>query len=194
MVPAIAAAAVLLAGCGSGNDATTANGEPGAGVAAAGGMESHGTPAQPDRGPVDGAGKQRREDGADAKQGRSEDKKASRGPAQPEDTSRPARRAKIERKLKESCPPDVDEASCEAMVEGFLASRGKSTGHAVEKPSDCTRSMSKEECEATLRAQKESEGNYSVDVEECLANPTPRCEEVLRPLFEQQRAAESSGG
>ena len=108
--------------------------------------------------------------------------------------SRAARREKVERKLKERCPPDADAASCEALVEGFLAAKGKSTGSEVDEPADCTQAMSEEECERTLKAQKASEGNYSVDVEKCLANPTPRCEEVLRPLFEQQQAAEQSGG
>jgi hypothetical protein len=105
-----------------------------------------------------------------------------------------ARREKVERKLKEQCPPDADMASCEALVQGFLAAKGKSTGSAVDEPGDCTQAMSKGECEKTLKAQKASEGNYSVDVEECLADPTPRCEEVLRPLFEQQQTAEASGG
>jgi hypothetical protein len=192
VVPTIAAA-VLLASCGSGDDSTTVSSGPDAGVATAGGHGSSGKMGQPDRGPAGAGDSRHRDDAADAGQHRSPGSKA-RGAAPPEDSAGPAREAKIERKLKESCPPDVDAASCEAMVEGFLATQGKSSSHPVEKPGDCTRSMSREECEATLRAQKESEGNYSVDVEECLADPTPRCEEVLRPLFEQQRAAESSGG
>lgn len=104
-----------------------------------------------------------------------------------------ARRRHVKRKLEEECPPDVDEASCKAMVDGFIAEGGHSQGKPLNDPGDCTRTRSKEECEASLKAQKAAEGTYSVDVEECLDDPTPRCEAVLRPLFERQQAAEEAG-
>jgi hypothetical protein len=54
--------------------------------------------------------------------------------------------------------------------------------------------MGKAECETTLTAQKEAaeSAGASFDVQACLAHPTPRCEAVLRPFLEQQRAAEEA--
>lgn len=123
-------------------------------------------------GQANGAGKAERADGRDANS---------------------AQRQQVKRKLEQECPPDADDASCEAMVDGFIAGRGDSKGKPLNDPEDCTQTRSKQECERDLRAQKAAEDTYSVDVEECLADPTPRCEAVLRPLFEQQQAAEEAG-
>jgi hypothetical protein len=195
-VSAIAAAGILLAGCGSGDETTSATERTSAEVATPdSGGEGQEKKSGPNRAPAD-------RDGGQSGKSNKSGKKAGHGQAADpgsvdtpgDDGSTSARREKAERKLKEHCPPDADKASCEVLVEGFLAAKGKSAGHAVDEPGECTQAMSEEECERTLKAQKASEGNYSVDVEECLADPTPRCEEVLRPLFEQQQAAEASGG
>jgi hypothetical protein len=195
-VLAIGTAGILLAGCGSGDEATSATERTSAEAAAPdSGGEGPERKSGPSRAPADRDGGQSgksNKSGKEAGHGQATDPGSADTPGEGGSTS--ARREKAERKLKEHCPPDADKASCEALVEGFLASKGKSTGSAVNEPSDCTQAMSEEECERTLKAQKASEGNYSVDVEECLADPTPRCEEVLRPLFEQQQAAEASGG
>lgn len=190
---AIVALGALLGGCGSGDGETT-QGSAAAEVAPAGAGEASGADRQGETGAEGNrASKPSGKGKGKGKQGGSPGSHSGKGPD--EQGSNSARhREVVKRKLEKSCPPDVDRASCEAMVEGFLAADGKPKGRAVSRPEDCTRAMSKEECEATLKAQKASEGTYSVGVEECLDNPTPRCEEVLRPLFEQQQAAERSGG
>ncbi len=192
----IGTAGILLTGCGSGEKTISATERTSAEVAAPdSGGEGPEKESGPSRAPADHDGGQSGKSSKRVKEaghGRATDPGSADAPG--DDGSTSARREEAERKLKEHCPPDADTASCEALVEGFLAAKGKSTGSAVNEPGDCTQAMSEEECERTLKAQKASEGNYSVDVEECLANPTPRCEEVLRPLFEQQQAAEASGG
>lgn len=186
---AIVVLGALVGGCGSGGEATTNDGaaaEAGAGETAGANRQSEtgaeGNRESEPRGKSNEKGEQGGVPGSHPG-----DEPGERG-------SDSARREIVKRKLEKSCPPDVDKASCEATVEEFLDSRGKSKTSEVAKPEDCTRAMSKQECEATLKAQKASEGTYSVNVEECLDNPTPRCEEVLRPFFEQQQAAEQSGG
>jgi hypothetical protein len=192
-VLAIGAAGILIAGCGSGDETTAATERTSAKAErnSGEGQEMKGGPGRP---PTDRDGGQPGKgdkSGNEAAHGQVAD--PASGETAGDDDLRAARRDKVERKLEEQCPPDADAASCEALVEGFLGAKGKSTGSEVDEPGDCTQAMSREECEKTLEAQKASEGNYSVDVEKCLANPTPRCEEVLRPFFEQQQAAEASG-
>jgi hypothetical protein len=194
-VLAISTAGILAAGCGSGDETTSATERTSAEAAAPDSGEKQEKKGRPSRAPADrdgGRPGKSNKSGKEAGHGQAADPGSVETPG--DGGSMSARREKVERKLKEQCPPDADAASCEALVEGFLAAKGESTGRAVDEPGDCTQAMSKEECEKTLKAQKASEGNYSVDVEECLADPTPRCEEVLRPLFEQQQAAEASGG
>lgn len=185
---AIVALGALLGGCGSGDEATTNDGAA-AEAAPAGSGETSGA----DRQGKTGAGGNRDSELPGKSKGKGEQNGPHSGDAPDERGSDSTRREIVKRKLEKSCPPEADEASCEAMVEEFLVSKGKSKASEVAGPEDCTRAMSREECEATLKAQKAAEDTYSVDVEECLDNPTPRCEEVLRPYFEQQQAAEQSG-
>jgi hypothetical protein len=188
---AIVALGALLGGCGSGDEATTNDGGA-AEAARAGSGETSGADKQGESGAGSkGDSKSRGKDEGEGKRGGSPGSHPHAAADEPGSGS--ARREIVKRKLEKSCPPDADKASCEALVEGFIDGKGKSKGHGVNGPEDCTQAMSKEECEATLKAQKAGEGTYSVDVEECLDNPTPRCEEVLRPFFEQQQAAQQSG-
>jgi hypothetical protein len=54
--------------------------------------------------------------------------------------------------------------------------------------------MSRAECEEVLAAQRAAaEAGASIDVRECVQHPTPRCEEILRPILEAQRAAMQGG-
>ena len=194
-VLALGSAGIVLAGCGSGDETNSGTEMTSAEVAAPNSGEEKEKKGRPGRAPADsGGGKSGKSNKSGREAGHGQATKPGSAATPGDDGSRSARREKAERKLKEHCPPDADKASCEALVEGFLAAKGESSGHAVNEPGECTQAMSEEECERTLKAQKASEGNYSVDVEECLADPTPRCEEVLRPLFEQQQAAETSDG
>jgi hypothetical protein len=179
------------AGCGSDNG-TTVQGNAASGSASAGPEE-----AGQQSGESDGvAGRKARRDSAEApeagRNGRSRADGAGKanGAAGRDDS---ARRRQVKRKLEQECPPDADAASCEAMVDGFIAGRGDPKAKPLNDPEDCTQTRSEEECETDLRAQKAAEDTYSVDVEECLDNPTPRCEAVLRPFFERQQAAEEAG-
>lgn len=188
----ILALAALLGGCGSGDEATTrddvaAEAAPAGSGQASGSDRQEGNGAAADR-DSEPPGKKKRKGEQNGSPG------SDPGDVPDQQGSGAAHRERVKHKLEKSCPPEADEASCEAMVEEFLISKGKSKSSEVAAPEDCTRAMSKEECEATLKAQKASQGTYSVDVEECLDDPTPRCEEVLRPLFEQQQAAEQSAG
>lgn len=102
--------------------------------------------------------------------------------------------AKVKRKLAKYCPPGTSKEECEGLVEGFLEKQdAKSTQ--VAKPQDCTKAMSRSQCEELLRKQQQAaagEGS-SVDVQQCMEHPTPQCEEALRPVFEQQLAAQQAG-
>jgi hypothetical protein len=56
--------------------------------------------------------------------------------------------------------------------------------------------MSRETCEAMFAAQKAAaeRPDESVNVDECLQNPTPRCEAVLGRIVEEQYAASQESG
>jgi hypothetical protein len=180
------------AGCGS-EDGATVQGGPAGRSASAGSEEAAQSSGESDR----VAGRKARRDSADGPEAGTSERHQAHGAGRTKEAdghgADSARRPQVKRKLEEECPPNADDASCEAMVEGFIADRGHSKGKPLNHPEDCTQTRSKEECETDLRAQKAAEGTYSVDVEECLDDPTPRCEAVLRPLFERQQAAEEAG-
>lgn len=92
------------------------------------------------------------------------------------------------------CPKGVDLSQCEALAEDAEQAKN-APSYVVTAPDDCLKAMSQDECEALYAAQKQAaEANgASVDVQACLRNPTPECEAVVRPLAEQQRAAEEAG-
>jgi hypothetical protein len=96
------------------------------------------------------------------------------------------------RKLRKHCPKGVDAKSCTALIEAFVTAQGAES-QPIASPEECTETRSKAECEVVLKQQSESEGE-AVSVQECLAKMTPKCEELLRPLFESQQASEAAGG
>jgi hypothetical protein len=91
------------------------------------------------------------------------------------------------------CPKGTDVSQCEALVEASEQA-SSSPSYTVTQPEDCLKAMSQQECEATYSAQKQAaeSGGTSVDVQACLEDPTPRCEAIVRPFLEQQRAAEEA--
>ena len=105
----------------------------------------------------------------------------------------PTQQAAVEQQAARHCPKGVALVQCEALVEGSKQG-ANSPSYTVSDPEDCLRAMSQEQCEATYKAQKEAAESAGppVDVQECLKNMTPRCEAILRPLFEQQHAAEEA--
>lgn len=74
-----------------------------------------------------------------------------------------------------------------------MAKAPETPSRRFEEPSDCLKAMSREQCEALAAAEKGGHGE-SVNLEECIDNPTPRCEEVLRPVYEEQVAASNGRG
>jgi hypothetical protein len=106
----------------------------------------------------------------------------------------PKQQAAIEEEAVKHCPAGTDLPQCKALVEGAKQST-KTRSFEVKEPEDCLEAMSKSDCEATYAAQKEAAEatGESVDVQACLKSPTPKCEAILRPLFEQQQAAEEAG-
>lgn len=102
--------------------------------------------------------------------------------------------AQVKRKLTKYCPQGTSKEECEGLVEGFLETQDAASAQ-VAQPQDCTKAMSRSQCEELLGKQHQaaaSEGS-SVDVQECMEHPTPECEEALRPVFEQQIAAQQTG-
>jgi hypothetical protein len=97
------------------------------------------------------------------------------------------------RKLRKHCPKNVGSKACTAMVESFVAAQG-TEAKSLNSPEECVASRGKAECEEILRQQSEAAGGESVNVQECLANMTPKCEEILRPYFESRQASEAAGG
>jgi hypothetical protein len=209
---AVSATALLVAsvlgagaiGCGSSGDTTSA-GTVGATIASPGQRDAAGNL-------VTGPSQATRQDAADAANGagrRGRGDQASKGaagepgaPAQPlsspadkspdpERDGGPRDQRSIERVAAKHCPKGIDLAQCKALVEGSKQTQD-SPSYVVAEPSDCVKAMGQAECEATYAAQKaaaESAGE-SVDVQECLRNPTPRCEAILRPVFEAAKEAE----
>jgi hypothetical protein len=95
-------------------------------------------------------------------------------------------------KVSKACPSSASRSQCEALVAGYEQSKS-APSYTVTEPEDCLKTMSRGECEVLLTAQKAAaESGTSVDVQECLRNPTPTCEAIVRPLLEQQRAAEEA--
>jgi hypothetical protein len=104
--------------------------------------------------------------------------------------STPGHRQALGHKAAQDCPAGLSAAQCGALVEAYAAARAKGADATeINDPKDCLKVMSRENCEAMLSAQKaaaEAAGT-PVNVDECMQNMTPRCEEVLRPMFEAQR-------
>jgi len=85
------------------------------------------------------------------------------------------------------CPPNLTRAQCAAVVRA--TTRG-APSNVLNEPRDCLKIMSRAECEALAAELRDAfERSDSFGFEECLQNPTPKCEEVFGPVLEQQRAA-----
>ena len=71
----------------------------------------------------------------------------------------------------------------------------KSPSRRPNDPEYCLEGMSREECEEVFRAQQRvAQRGGSVNAEQCVENPTPECEEALRPILEAQYAASQGSG
>jgi hypothetical protein len=192
----ISAAVLLLAcaaiGCGSGGEGTTTM--PAAAVTgeeAASGASSGGGPSGRGAGKASEGDGKRPKAGARSKHAGAGRPKASGNGKQGESSPHSA---KVKRKLTKYCPRGTSKEECQGLVEGFLETQdAKSTQ--VAEPQDCTKAMSRSQCEELLRQQKQAAAREtsSVDVQQCMDHPTPQCEEALRPVFEQQIAAQQAG-
>lgn len=170
--------AVVLAGCGSGGDAT-------APVEAGPSGNPEGSGATPGTEPVEKSGASQRATARSDESHRSNDSASGEPgppPSAPERGGSEAVRA-ADRAAVRGCIARFGRSACEEMVReaGAPATR-------VDEPSDCLKAMSKARCEEMAAAQRAGEEHGdSVNLEECIENPTPKCEAVLRPLLEAQR-------
>lgn len=97
---------------------------------------------------------------------------------------------------KKHCPSGLSAAQCGALAEAFIKANEAGSPHPLNEPRDCLEVMSRENCEAMFAAQAAAaeSPHSSVDVDECVRNPTPRCEAVLGRVFEEQYAASQEAG
>lgn len=94
------------------------------------------------------------------------------------------------RKLAKICSQGLARAKCKSVARDLAE---PSPSHTMDSPRDCLAVMSKEECESLAKAVTGAPTGGSVNVEECLKNPTPHCEEVLGPVLEAMHAAHQAG-
>jgi hypothetical protein len=163
-----------LSGCGS-DDEGVSKGEAGSPAKTA---TSGTVPGEPRTGPV--------AEGKRPAQGTAAREKAEGGVgpgAGPGDGDDARRLAKI-------CPRGLTRAECRSVVKQLAKA---SPSHRMNEPRDCLEVMSRDECEALARALADARTG-SVNVEECVRNPTPHCEEVLGPVLEAQYAASQEAG
>ncbi|HET7509961.1 MAG TPA: hypothetical protein VFJ65_06905 [Solirubrobacterales bacterium] len=90
----------------------------------------------------------------------------------------------------------MSENTCRDYIESSLEAEKGTNSTKVSGPHDCTQAMSRSQCEELLQQQKQAaaEEGSSVNVQQCMAHPTPHCEEVLREEIERQQAAQQAGG
>jgi hypothetical protein len=90
------------------------------------------------------------------------------------------------RKAKASCPRGLSPAQCEETVKQYGSAAPGPTVPA-STADDCVAVMGQAECEALLaKQQAAAKEGESVSVDECLREPTPRCEAVFGPVIKQQ--------
>jgi hypothetical protein len=94
------------------------------------------------------------------------------------------------RKLAKICPRGLSRAECKSVAKDLAE---PSPSRTMDDPRDCLAVMSKEECESLAKAVTGAPTGGSVNVEECVKNPTPHCEEVLGPVLEALHAAHQAG-
>ena len=87
------------------------------------------------------------------------------------------------------CPSGVSRSQCEVIAEQV----SDTPSYAVSSVEDCVKAIGKEGCERLLEVERAAQGGSpSIDVNECLQNPTPRCEAALRPILEAEQAASNA--
>ncbi len=206
----LALAAVLaVAGCGGGGEDSTAAKTPGVVVAGSDGSDPAASVPGSSSAPSSQAGGNGSSDGGE------DGGAASAGAGQPGNGGSPTRsggggdgkgqgqgqdgtetqapNGGIKRVAAKHCPQGVELNQCKALATDAEQAPSAPT-YPAAVPEDCLKVMSREACEALYTAQKQAaEANgASVDVQACLQNPTPECERIVRPLVEQQRAAEEA--
>ncbi|HEX7243964.1 MAG TPA: hypothetical protein VF245_00175 [Solirubrobacterales bacterium] len=176
-IGALLIAALLVGGCGSGGDTTTAVGTDRPSDRA----ESGGASRAEAEGSGSAAGANT-QSGAPHRSSGNENGAADRPSASPvQGKAKPA--VAGDRAAVRSCLARFGRTVCNEMVR-----QGAAPATRVDEPSDCLKAMSKAMCEELAAAQQAGEEHGdSVNLEECIENPTPKCEAVLRPLLEAQR-------
>lgn len=98
------------------------------------------------------------------------------------------------KKLRRRCPKGMEPAACDELVKTYLEAQNPAPAPPQPEPGQCPEALSKAECEAAVAATKTAEKGGAVNVQECLANMTPQCEEALRAAFEAQAHAQEGAG
>jgi|GEM_PF-4284054 len=183
--------ALGAAGCGSGGDGSTtapasASGESPSGQVATGKKQEVGSGPQ-------GQGARKGNPARSRHSNKAARERGKVGSKPPRGSGADRHSARVKRKLAKACPKGMSENNCRAYVEGSLkANQAKSTH--VSRPRDCTKVMSRSQCEELLEQQRAAEQESSgVNVDQCMAHPTPHCEEVLGEEIERQQAAQQAG-
>ena len=192
--------AVILFGCGSDGDESTATRATPPSVVTAPADD----PAPPGaEGPDDGAGgspgkgspaKVTAEKSPPAKQGGKDpggSRGGGRGAGSPPASGDGAHGGESQTASSNSgrCPSEVSRSQCEAIAEQV----SDTPSYSVSSVEDCVKAIGREGCERLLEAEKASQGgDPSIDVNGCMKNPTPRCEAALRPILEAEQAASNA--
>ncbi len=198
-IAALALSAVVVFGCGSdGEESTTTPTRPTTSSAATGSGDDSVRPST--KGSEDGTGG-RSEKGATAKRPAAksppgtQDGKGRGGPhggAGPPAASGGGEQGGGSRTASSDsgrCPAGVSRRECEAIAEQV----SDTPSYSVSSVEDCVKAIGKEGCERLLETETASQGGSpSIDVNECLKNPTPPCEAALRPILEGEQAASNA--
>lgn len=182
-VAILLAATALASGCGSGEETAStksASTAPPAGIEGevSGGGASQPRPARSPRSAQDG---DPGDDATPKRQGRTP--KGQGGAASNGGGAERTAPTAAARRAARACPAGYTEQQCRATVEAIAE---PTPSHSVEDASDCVEAMGKAKCEELAKGLHADDGQDggSVDAEECVKNPTPYCEEVLRAVAE----------
>lgn len=182
---------VVAVGCGSGSSDTTT--DAAAPRPAAGDDAAHAATPQPVATPE--RKRQQSKTGASPQVAQGGDRGgAERASSGRGGSASPSHPKAGKQKVSKACPSGISRSECETLVTGYQQTKDKPS-HPVQEPEDCLKAMSRGECERLLEGQQEAaeKEGVSIDVQQCLRNPTPRCEEILRAAFEAQVAAGATG-
>jgi hypothetical protein len=102
----------------------------------------------------------------------------------------------VVKKLRKRCPKGMEAAACDDLVKAYVAAQNPNSQPSAPQPESgrCPESLSQAECEAALAELAAAEKGGSVNVDDCLADMTPQCEEALRSSFEAQHQAREEAG